>query len=165
MWRAIAGLITAVGGIGENIAARGAGKIAKDFSRFHKGQVLLGALGVVGPILSTKGIHDPKERHKKLLEGWAVSALTLGYRHGSTQWLMSAAIFNAFEAPGIGRGIVQGLRTGISNRTMAAVPFSMTQINQQQAYAALEYARTRMGSAYSTMGNEAAMFAARYLQR
>lgn len=165
MWRAVAGIITALGGIGESVAAKGAGKIAKDLNRVHKGQIFFGALGFVLPVLASRTQHDPAERRKTIAQNWAVTALTMGYRHGTTQMLVSQALFAAFEAPQIGRGIVQGLRTGLNNRTMAAVPFSMTQINQQQAYAAMEYARSRMGSAYSTMGNEAAMFAARYLQR
>lgn len=162
MWKAIAG-------IGERLfvgaATKATGVIGRDLARVHRGQILAATAGLLIPILSSKTEHDPKERRKTLIQGWAITALTMGYRNTATQLLMSQAIGFAFLAPEIGRGVVQGMRTGLTNRTMAAVPFSMTQINTQQAYASMEYARSRMGSAYSTIGNEAAMFSARYLSR
>lgn len=163
----LAGLWSAIKG-GETLSgAVRAGRIAtvaKDMTKFHKGQLFGAALNFALPVLTT--MHEPRgERLKHIGQSWAVGALTLGYRSNITAAIMANLIFAAFDSPAIGRGVVQGMRTGIHNRTMAAVPFSMTQVNTQQAYAAMDYARQRMGSAYSSFGSEAAVFSAKYLQR
>lgn len=167
MWRLAAGIGKAVGWIGEKAAASSIGSkwLAKDMTKFHKGALFGPVWGVAWAFLGARQYHDPAERRKSLVTNLGIVALTMGHRSVLTQQLMSWGLLAAAESPQLGRGIVQGLRTGLQNRTMAAVPFSMTQVNMQQAYASMEYARNRMGSAYSTIGNEAAMFSARYLTR
>lgn len=75
---------------------------------------------------------------------------------------MTLGLQLAFESGNIGKGIVQGVRGGLENRTMMNIPFSHSTVNMQMASQSLQYANQRMRSAYGS-GNEAAIFAARYM--
>lgn len=71
-------------------------------------------------------------------------------------------------SPVIRRGMVGTLhayRASQDQRIMAAVPFTHSTLPMDQAFTALQYARSRVGDAYSSTGNEAQMYAARYLAR
>ena len=83
-------------------------------------------------------------------------------------WLQNATAGLLAMSPAIRRGMVGTLhayRSSQDQRIMAAVPFTHSTLPMDQAFTALQYARSRVGDAYASTGNEAQMYAARYLAR
>lgn len=91
--------------------------------------------------------------------------LTLGTRSFTRQIITYSMLRALPQFPEIGRSIVMGARSGVEARTMASVPFAYSSFTMDHAFAVLQYSRQQIGEADTSLGTEAAMFSARYLQR
>jgi len=108
---------------------------------------------------------SPAEKMENL--AWNVGAyyLTMGMNSGWRQAAWGIALSAAPFAGDIVKGAASTYRGQLESRTSAIVPFTHNTMNMDQAFASMQYARSRMGEAYSMVGNEASYMAARYLQR
>lgn len=91
--------------------------------------------------------------------------MTAGMKSGWRQAAWQIGLALAPNFPDMARGLVQGYRGVLEARTMASVPFSYSTLNIDQAWSSMQYAQSRLNDSYSTLGSEAAMFHARYMQR
>lgn len=107
---------------------------------------------------------DPlSERAHRLGRDLFIYWLTLGIRNPLRQAVTSMGLLALPHMTGAGRFAVNSYREALSSRTMAAVPFSFSDGPSQQAYAALQYAQSRVSGYYSAVGSEAAFMRARLL--
>lgn len=115
------------------------------------------SFSVIPPLLFS---HDKKQTAKDMAFNLAIIPLTLGLPR-KWQFAAQAAVPFATMAPALARGVIQGTRTSLDMRTSAAIPFSHSNIATDQAFAALQYANSRMNEATNS-GSEAAFMAAKF---
>ena len=118
-------------------------------------------LGVGLPLLTQ---HGGRHKLKGALEGGFLALATGGMGPGR-QMLAMTMIGSAPAIIGMSRGFGNAYRSGQSQRTAAAIPFSHTSAPMDHAFATMQYAQNRMQGAYSGIGNTAAFYAARYTTR
>ena len=104
----------------------------------------------------------PAERNRAHAENIISNAIFVSQKSIVSGMLLSAGASLFFNSDAVGRGLVNGVRTGLSHRTSLHVPFSHSNINSQAAGLAYSYAQQKMAGGYSSMGNEAIHFASRF---
>jgi hypothetical protein len=109
--------------------------------------------------------HTAKEKLEGLTFSVAATFLTAGMNSPWRQAGWSFALTFMPHFGSIARGIVHGYRGALESRTSLAVPFSHSTLAMDQAFATLQYSKSRMSEAYTYLGNEAAFFSARYMAR
>lgn len=132
----------------------------------HVGKLAAFNLGI--PLAFTVFGHDtPQNKAKKFAADVGIFALTLGIKSPARQFFYMQALSMTPALPMLAKATVQTFRTALDARTTAAIPFSHSTINMDQAYGALQYASSRMREAYnlSGIGNEAALYHAKYTSR
>lgn len=124
-------------------------------------------LGV--PIASDVFFGDPTrsfgERARDITVDVGLWALTLGTRSIGRQFLTWGLLQSLPHFPEMGRKVVQGHKSILEARTAASVPFAHSNFSMDHAFAMFQYSRTRLQDAYTTVGAEAPLFAARYMSR
>lgn len=128
-----------------------------------KQQAIYGTLFGVGAGILAK--QSPHEIVKNTAVNIGIGALTLGVNSPWRQMGYATLISMAPSFGGIARGLVSGYRGVLESRTSVAIPFSHSTLAMDQAFAAMQYSKQRMSDAYQHVGNEAAFFSARFLQR
>ena len=120
--------------------------------------------GLAVPTAITWATTPPEERVKATVENALTYALTAGMAPGRQMLAMTALAM----APGTGemlKGVSASYRTGLEARTSLAVPFGHSTLSMDLAFAQMQYATSRINSAYGAVGNEAAFMASRYTNR
>jgi hypothetical protein len=126
--------------------------------------LLLHGAGFVAPFLIRK--NEPRnERIKNIAVDQILNYLTIGYVTPAGAIAANVLFALSQASGGIGSALVMSVRDGLAQRTSMAVPFSHTSIPMQQANASLQYAVKSIGGAYSSLGNEASLFHAKYMSR
>ena len=135
-----------------------------------------GQLPILGlQVLMSGAAAPPHERGKAVLEAvggwWATTAFLSPTKQMA--WGMLMGLSPSFSS--MARSVVQGHRSSVEQRTMAAIPFSYTSVNMDQAMVTLSSVRERMSMmSYGSksrvaeqmkVGSEAQMYSSRYLSR
>lgn len=107
----------------------------------------------------------PEEKMQNLAWNLGAAFMTMGMSSPWRQFGWGTALAMMPHYGSMTRGIVQGYRGTLEARTSLAIPFSHSTLAMDQAFASLQYSRTRVSDAYTTIGSEAAFFAARYTSR
>jgi len=159
---------TIIGKIGQSKAARSiVGKhmgIGGTAPRISKMAVVNMAAITILPFVIARGY--PKEDRGRIIAiDLALNYTTLGFIGIGTLAAMNVGLLMVGGASAAGRGIVQGFRSGLEARSSLGIPFSHNTVNMQQAHVTMQYARSRMGTAYAALGSEASFFHAQYLSR
>lgn len=164
MWNLLKGLVSF---IGTKPLASMAGKMAMKKRWLNMKTSAVFMLGV--PVGMDFFFGEPNrsfgERVRDITVDVGLWALTLGTRSIGRQFLAWSMLQALPHFPEMGRKFVRGYRSALEARTAAAVPFAHSNFPMDHAFAMFQYSRTRMQDAYSTVGAEAPMFAARYMSR
>lgn len=123
----------------------------------------LNALLLFGPALL--GHESPHEKMHQMATGALMFYMTMGMGNGFKQFAWSVGLTMAPHFSSMFRGVLHGYRGALESRSSAAIPFSHTSVAMDQAFATLQYGRSRLNDAYSSVGTEATFFAARYMSR
>lgn len=140
-------------------AAHGAGQLGQHASTFLKMHL------VTSGAMMAFGSGTPQERLREVGVTTLFMWSTLGMQSGWRQFMWGAGIMSLPHAGSLITGLSSAYRHGLEARSSAAVPFGHSNMNMDQAYATLAYARQQMGAAYGLLGSEASFMAARYTQR
>lgn len=149
----VLGVIAGPGGFGKGFRAYGTNTI----------------LGLGLPLAITAFSHDtPQNKLKRAVTDVGMFGLAMGIKNPIRQGLFLTALQMSHMMPSIARAAVQGFKGYQNSLTAAAIPFSHSSLNMDQAYGALQYASSRVRDSYTSfsgVGNEAAMFHAKYMNR
>ena len=142
--------------------------VANDFLKAKVGLNLGQLWGLSAGLLSIRDtLKSDKPKSDKLREAgiWgAVTLLSLNSEKFLAQNAISLAGMLALSGPGVAKSLATSFKGSMNNRTMAAIPFSFSNVPMEIANASMNQAMQRTNDARMFLGgNTASLYASRYV--
>lgn len=157
MLKGVLGSLSGLGSTGSFVTK------AFNANRRHFNLTSAAHIGFLAYGVSTALKAPPEERAGAVAQELLIAQTAIAYP-GAIGFGVGALLSVGLQSGNIVRGLAQGLKTGVEQRTMAAVPFSFSNQGNIQAGAAFQHAQKSMSSAYTSI-NEASIYASRYMSR